>query len=231
MEIADHPDEVVVPPGLPGLLTTLADRLEGRLALVSGRAIAALEAMLGPLDIAMAGSHGGEFRPAGTRTVQPLAAPIARSVIARLRDFAQANGDMLVEPKPYSVAVHYRRHPEALEGLLACAQTLAHSDGLHFKHGKQVIELVMPGSDKGAAVDAFMRLDGFAGARPLFLGDDVTDEDAFRAMAPHGGAGVLVGPPRASAAHWRLPDVASVHAWLHAALDASPSSEGSGKPA
>ena len=226
VEIADHPDEVIVPADLGAMLARLSSELDGRLAIVSGRSLAALETMLGPIDVAMAGSHGGEFRPAGSREVHPLADPLEDSVVERLSRFASDNGGLLVEPKPYSVAVHYRRHPEALEGLLACATAIAESDGLKLKHGKQVIELVMPGSDKGSAVARFMQSDLFAGTEPMFLGDDVTDEDAFKEMARFAGCGVLVGPLRETAARWRLAGVDAVHDWLAEALatGASPAS-------
>jgi trehalose 6-phosphate phosphatase len=77
-----------------------------------------------------------------------------------------------------------------------------------------VIELRPPGADKGDAVRAFMTEPDFAGARPLFVGDDLTDEDAFRAAADLGGGGILVGPQRETAAKWRLEDVGAVSAWL-----------------
>ncbi|KHK90069.1 trehalose phosphatase [Novosphingobium malaysiense] len=218
VDIADHPDEVVVARSLPGLIEALSRRLEGKLALVSGRSLEALEAMLGPIDVAMAGSHGGEFRPAGGGEVHPLADPLPGAVVETLSRFAEANGGLLVEPKPFSVAVHYRRHPDAKAGLLACAGQVAEERGLKMKHGKQVVELVMPGSDKGSAVSRFMDLAEFAGTSPLFVGDDVTDEDAFRAVSDFGGTGVLVGPMRKTAASWRLPDVVAVHDWLSRAL-------------
>lgn len=218
VDIAPHPDAVVVRPLLVDLLHRLATALDGRLAVVTGRSIAALEALLGPVAIAVAGSHGGEFRPAAGAPVQPLADPLPAKVIVALREFARANSDLLVEPKPFSAAVHYRGHPEAMEGLLTCAEGLASAFGLGIKHGKQVIEVTMPGSDKGSAVARFMTLPAFAGATPVFLGDDVTDEDAFHAVREFGGHGVLVGPMRPTAAAFRLPDVAAVHAWLEAGL-------------
>lgn len=220
VEIADHPDAVIVPDTLPGLITRIAERLDGRLAVVTGRSIAALEALLGPLTVAVAGSHGGEFRAAGRTEAEALADPLPSSVVDRLSTFARDNGGLLVEPKPYSIAVHYRRHPLALEGLLACAGEIGAEMGLALKHGKQVIELAMPGSDKGSAVARFMASPPFAGAHALFLGDDVTDEDAFAAIAKLGGDGVLVGPMRPTAARWRLETVSAVHHWLAAALDA-----------
>lgn len=218
VDIADHPDDVVVARSLPGLIEMLSHRLEGKLALVSGRSLDALEAMLGPIDVAMAGSHGGEFRPAGSREIHPLADPLPDAVVAKLSSFAEANGGMLVEPKPFSVAVHYRRHPDAKAGLLDCAASIAEDRGLKMKHGKQVVELVMPGSDKGSAVSKFMEREEFSGTVPLFVGDDVTDEDAFNAVTRFGGEGVLVGPMRQTAARWRLPDVGAVHDWLSSAL-------------
>lgn len=221
VDIAEHPDDVIVPARLPELITALSEALDGRLAVVTGRSIAALEALLGPLQVAVAGSHGGEFRPSAHAPVQPLAEPLPDAIVAELRHFSETNGGLLVEPKPFSVAVHYRRHPEALEGLLTCAESLASTFGLGMKHGKQVIELAMPGSDKGSAVARFMGLPAFAGATPLFFGDDVTDEDAFHAVRDFDGHGVLVGPLRPTAASYRLPDVTAVHAWLEAGLDAA----------
>jgi trehalose-phosphatase len=218
VDIADHPDEVIVPASLPGLLEALARQLNGRLAIVSGRSLAALGVMLGPVNVAMAGSHGGEFRPAGSDEVFPLADPLPAGVVDILSHFADANGGLLVEPKPFSVAVHYRRHPLAMEGLLTLAEGIGSEQGLKVKHGKQVIELVMPGSDKGSAVARFMDLAEFRGTSPVFLGDDVTDEDAFLAVGRFGGSGVLVGPVRPTAAVWRIDDVSGVHDWLAAAL-------------
>jgi trehalose 6-phosphate phosphatase len=219
VEIADHPGAVVVAPYLPGLIADLSRRLDGRLAIVTGRSIAALEELLGPVEVAVAGSHGGEFRRSAAAGIEPLAEPLPGEIVSACEAFAAANGGLLVEPKPFSVAVHYRHHPEALESLLNCAQGLASAAGLSLTHGKQVIELAMPGSDKGTAAARFMALPAFAGTTPLFLGDDVTDEHAFHAMRGLGGQGVLVGPMRPTAAAARLPGVAAVHAWLKAGLE------------
>lgn len=218
VEIADRPDDVLVPDALPGLIEALNRRLGGRLALVSGRSLAALEGLLGPVKVAMAGSHGGEFRPIGDGVAQALADPLPDDIVEDLSHFAHANGGLLVEPKPFSVAVHYRCHPQALEDLLTRAEALASERGLRVKHGKQVVELVMPGSDKGSAITCFMERDEFVGTVPLFVGDDVTDEDAFHAVGGFGGGGILVGAMRPTAASWRLESVTAVRAWLTAAL-------------
>lgn len=91
---------------------------------------------------------------------------------------------------------------------------LARKNGLAVQAGKMVLELRPRGADKGDALRAFMAEPEFAGARPVFVGDDVTDEDAFEAAAAMGGGGILVGAERATAAQWRLPDVSSVERWL-----------------
>lgn len=218
VEIADHPDRVEVAPGMPDMLQRLDHALDGRLAVISGRSVSVLDRLLGPTGISMAGSHGGEFRPAGADKVEALADPLPRAVSDRLHRFAHDAGGLLVELKPFSTAVHYRAHPEACARLLACAGELAETHGLGLKHGKMVVELVMPGSDKGSAVTKFMGLPGFAASRPWFAGDDVTDEDAFKAVTRYGGGGILVGPLRETAALWHLSDVAALHDWLAEAL-------------
>lgn len=218
-EIAPHPDEIVVMPGLGKLLTRIADRLDGRVAIISGRSLSQLEHHLGPLDIAMAGSHGGEFREAGAAEPIALADPIAPHLVDQVRALASELGGLLVESKPFSVAIHYRDRPEARERLLECTREIARNAGLALKSGKMVFELVMPGSDKGSAASRFMSLPAFAKGVPVFAGDDITDEDAFAAVTEFGGGGVLVGPMRETAARWRLDSVAQVHAWLGALLE------------
>ncbi|PEQ14720.1 trehalose-phosphatase [Novosphingobium sp. PC22D] len=222
VEIADHPDRIAVAPGLGAMLEALSEKLAGRLAIVSGRALADLDRHLGPIAVAMAGSHGGEFREAGSSVVSALAEPLPERVLADLRALAEAQGGLLVEAKPFSAAIHYRSDISVRDAVLDTAERIARTEGLGLKHGKMVVELVMPGSDKGAAVERFMTLAEFAGTRPIFAGDDVTDEDAFRAVMPFGGGGVLVGPMRETTAVWRLADVAAVHRWLNAALEETP---------
>ncbi|GAA0280698.1 trehalose-phosphatase [Alteraurantiacibacter aestuarii] len=213
VEIAPTPDAIEVPQALAARLHDLAARLEGRLGLISGRGIADIESHLGPLQIARAGSHGIDRRlPDGTPLGgQPLAFP--RSVSDELQAFACANGFSL-ESKPHGAALHYRARPE-LEGQgLAFAQDLAGRHQLLLKRGKCVIELVHPGADKGGAVRAFMQDDMFAGSRPLFIGDDVTDEDGFAAVLEFGGTGILIGDREPTLAQYRLADPAQLYQWL-----------------
>lgn len=217
VELADAPDAIEVPGELAGLLRRLAERLEGRLAIVSGRSLADLDSHVRCRGVAMSGSHGLELRLADGRQL-PLAAPAAldaaRAEIAR---FAGRDPGLLIEDKPASVALHYRRVPDRGDEVAALMERLAAASGLLVQHGKMVAELRPPGADKGDALRALMREPAFAGARPWFVGDDLTDEHAFAAAGDLGGAGVLVGPPRATAACYRLDGVAEVASWLRAA--------------
>jgi trehalose 6-phosphate phosphatase len=91
---------------------------------------------------------------------------------------------------------------------------LAEARGWSVQRGKMVAELRPTGATKGDALRAFMTEPKFRAARPLFVGDDLTDEHAFDAAAALGGAGILVGPPRETAARYRLESVRSVAEWL-----------------
>ena len=144
--------------------------------------------------------------------------PLFCSLLEPKGESALPRGEgLLVEEKPAGVALHYRLAPERAEEVNAFLEALAARSGLALQRGKMVAELRPEGSDKGAALRRLMGEPPFAGARPVFVGDDLTDEDAFRAAASLGGEGVLVGPARPSAARWRLDGVADVNSWLESA--------------
>lgn len=212
VEIADGPDAITVPGGLAGALENLAARLGEALALVTGRSIDNLYDFIGPLPLHLAGSHGGHvLAPGGIplREAAPLPAPVAEA----LSSFAEANG-LLHERKPHGAALHYRARPELGDGARQFAAGLAQEHDLATKAGKCVIELVRPGADKGGAVDLLMQQSPFAGALPVFIGDDVTDEDGFAACSRLGGFGIAVGERPSNAARYSLASVKDVHEWL-----------------
>lgn len=218
VEVAETPDAISVPPSMPPLLRLLAKRLDGRLGIVSGRALADLERHIDCTGVAVSGSHGLELRLRDGSHI-PLSAPMdLKEVRAAVARFAATIAGLLVEEKPSSVALHFRKAPREQEKVAEFMRRLSRKSGLALQPGKMVFELRPKGADKGDAVRAFMAEPEFAGARPLFMGDDVTDEDAFEAVAAMGGDGILVGPPRATAAKWRLDDVAAVAGWLHGAM-------------
>jgi trehalose 6-phosphate phosphatase len=214
VELAETPDAISVPPALPPLLDRLNERLGGRLALVTGRSIAGLERHLRCTGLALSGSHGIELRLANGRSLTTRQRHDLEPARERLKRLAAETPGLLVEDKPFGVALHYRQAPEQADAVAAVMEELGEASGLSLQKGKMVIELRPAGADKGDAVRAFMAEPEFAGARPLFLGDDMTDEHAFAAAAELGGAGILVGPPRPTAAKWRLENVGAVIDWL-----------------
>jgi trehalose 6-phosphate phosphatase len=218
VELAGAPDGIVVDDALRYLLIRLGERLDGRLAIVSGRSVAQLDAFLGDClaGVAVVGSHGAETRAAGGTLAVPARPDALAAAEAALHDRFGAEDGIVIERKTLGVAVHYRHNP-ALEAE-ARALVAAHAAApLVAQPGKMMAELRLGGVDKGTAIAALLTEPPFAGHHPVFLGDDVTDEDGFRAVAAAGGTGVLVGARRESAATHRLPDVAAVHDWLRAA--------------
>lgn len=213
VELAPTPDSIAVPAGLADRLSALAATLEGRLALVSGRAIVDLEKHLGPLSLACAGSHGADCRMADGSNLGDAPGGLSADVLEQVEHFAKANG-FATEDKPHGAALHYRSDPSLEDKGLAFAQELVARHGLDLKRGKCVIELVGQGANKGAAVRAFMQAAPFAGAMPVFVGDDVTDEDGFVAAQEAGGFGLAVGPRESRNAKFHLADCAAVHHWL-----------------
>lgn len=217
VDLAESPDSIRVSPALGPLLERLRRRLGGRLAIVSGRSIADLERHLPPAGIAYSGSHGLELRFAdGTRL--PLSVPIGLDDVRdRVRRFADRDPGLLVEEKPAGIALHYRRAPHLADAAASFIAALAAERGWSVQPGSMVAELRPSGATKGDAIRAFMTEPEFRDARPVFVGDDLTDEHGFEAAAQLGGAGVLVGPPRPSAARYRLASVDAVAAWLETA--------------
>lgn len=217
IDLAERPDAVAVPASLGPLLARLRARLQGRLAIISGRSLDDLERYLPAVDIAFCGSHGLEIRqPDGTRL--PLNLTFDPALLwEEARAFAAGRDGVLVEEKPAGVSVHYRQAPAQMAAVTAFMEGVAGREHLTVQRGKMVVELRPGGADKGDAVRTFMGEPSFAGAVPIFVGDDLTDEHAFAAVAALGGAGVLVGPERETAARYRLPSVASVAEWLEAA--------------
>jgi trehalose 6-phosphate phosphatase len=213
VELAETPDAIRIPAGLPALITRLSLRLDGRVAIVSGRSLDDLERHVGALPVAFAGSHGVEIRMGGAveRSRPPAGLTPAREALAR---FAAEDPRLLVEEKPGTVALHFRGAPDREADSAALAEELAVRHGLRVQPGNMVVELLPAGVDKGKALKRLMAEPSFAGARPWFMGDDLTDEHAFAAAAKAGGGGILVGPPRDTAAAWRLADVRAASRWL-----------------
>ena len=219
VDLVDDPGEIRVDGALHRLLTELNATLPGRVALVSGRSVAQLDGFLGPLGamLTLVGSHGVELRRQGGKLTAPERPSSLDAVARDMAGFAAAKPGLHVELKSHGVALHYRAAPQYEAAVHAFCRDLARATGLLLQTGKMMVELRGPG-DKGDAVRALMRDPPMAGARPLFIGDDLTDEGGFSAVLALGGAGVLVGAPRATAALYRLESVEAVRAWLATAI-------------
>ena len=213
IEIASGPDAIEAPSDIAQRLTALAQRLNGRLALISGRGLDNIEQHIGTLDFARAGSHGAERIDGTGRRLGPVPQALDGDTIEALRYLA-AQHDALYEAKRHGAALHYRSVPDKGPAIEEAASALARQSGLIAKRGKCVIEIIRPGADKGSALAAFMRISPFTDSVPVFIGDDVTDEDGFIAAKRLGGFGIAVGERPSDNADFKLDTVKDVHAWL-----------------
>jgi trehalose 6-phosphate phosphatase len=227
--IAETPDAVRVGPGVPALLRRLQAGCQGALALVSGRALAQLDALFAPLMLPAAALHGQERRRADG-AVRSLPVPQAALSAMRLAlaAYAAARPGLVLEDKGSSLALHYRLAPRQGGAVRRLARDLAAGQPLlRLVTGRKVAELVPAGVDKGRAIAAFLAESPFAGRMPVFAGDDSTDEDGFAEVNRLGGLSIKVasretsgkGRSLDSAARYHVSSVAGLQAWLRAVAD------------
>jgi len=217
-ELVDDPARVRIDDELVSLLPVLAARLGGALALVTGRSIGDVDRLVPRPKLPVAGQHGGERRSADG--VIHLHSP-PDAALARLRDLlsglAARHPKLRLEDKGVTIALHYRQAPALASHLhRTLRRSLAEADGgFVMQTGKMLVE-IRPGTrDKGSAIRDFMCEPPFAGRRPVFAGDDRTDEHGFAFVTAQGGCAIKVGPGR-TCARFRLRDVAAVRRWLAA---------------
>ncbi len=215
VDLAATPDAITVPDGLGKALERKAAALDGRLAIVSGRFIADIRRHLPDCAVVISGSHGAEIEsPEGSSVSEREAPRVPDAALTAARDFAARTEGLLLEEKALGLGFHYRDCADGEDTVRAFAQTLARDHGLTLRDGKMILELATTDADKGDGVRAIMAQPPFAGATPVFVGDDLTDEDGFAAVNELGGFAILVGEMRETAARYRLLDVAAVHQWL-----------------
>jgi trehalose 6-phosphate phosphatase len=219
LDLRPVPEAVFAPLSVLRLLLHVQLQVEGALAVLSGRTVDDLDRVFHPLRLPCAGVHGVERRDSAGM-LHRIAIDRAQLDMARpaLERFAQANPGALVEDKRVALALHTRRAPAATPAALTLAVELARASGgrFHAVAGKCVAELRPVSAHKGDALAAFMDEPRFAGRRPLVVGDDVTDGDAFREARARGGIAVAIGHDAPDADHW-LEGPAACRAWLAAA--------------
>ncbi len=213
VDFVSDPDAAAVDQRLRNLIGALTERLDGRLAILSGRSLDDLTARFGLGPVAMAGSHGLERR-AADGTVNRAAIPDSLATATAAASAFAASHGLLLEAKAAGVALHYRDAQHAEQAVDLFARDLAADTGLVLQSGKCVRELRVPGADKGDAVRAFMAEQPFIVGSPVVVGDDLTDEHAFEAAATLGGCAILVGDLRPTAANYRLATVEATLDWL-----------------
>ena len=215
LDIAPTPEEVRVPPGLLDTLQRLRNHLGGALAVVTGRPIAQIDGLLGGVPYAVAGEHGGAIRHAP-------GAPVVRASLpdppvewtTEAARIVEAHPGASLEQKQRGLVFHYRAVPDAGPALRDAALALIAPQARQFgvMEASMAWEVRPLGVDKGVAVAALMTDAPFAGRLPIFIGDDVTDEDGMRAAQGMHGAGLRVQD-------W-FTDPPGVRAWLARCADA-----------
>lgn len=216
--IEQEPDAVKVSAELRALLEWLIVATDGALALVSGRSIEQLDRLFKPLSFSASGLHGLERRllPSGIERATPARSGMSAAKL-KLQRFADSHPGTFVEDKGLTLALHYRMAAQHRETAAALVRKLVEADpeGLVLLEGKMVFELKPPGFDKGRAIADFMQEPPFQGRRPIFAGDDVTDEAGFLTINALNGIAVKVGvDERPTEAGYGLHGVEAMIAWL-----------------
>jgi trehalose 6-phosphate phosphatase len=209
VDIAPTPQSVQVDPALPGHLAALRLLCGDAVAIVTGRPIAEVEGFLPGAAYAVAGEHGTALRPSPSAEIDRIRLdPLPPDWLVAAGQLAASHPGALLEPKRHGFALHYRAAPHTGASLQAALKTLVAQDsaGYEMIAAKMAWEVRPRGVDKGSAVRTLMQHAPFAGRVPVFIGDDVTDEDGMDAAREMGGVGL------------RVPEVfgdpAGVRAWI-----------------
>jgi trehalose 6-phosphate phosphatase len=220
--LAPTPDAVQVADGAIGALQTLQSATGGAVAIVSGRPIHEIDRFLAPLAFPIAGSHGAELRRGASADSDVVRIgfgdPRLEAMRTQLAPMVAAHPGLLLEVKGAGLAVHYRAAPQ-LQSLVEQVTTdvvhAANAGQAAFvlQPGKMVVEIKPHGVDKGKAIELFLDQAPFAGRKPFFVGDDLTDEKGFKVVNALGGLSVKIGDGDTIALH-REPSVEAFVEWL-----------------
>jgi trehalose 6-phosphate phosphatase len=222
LDLAPTPREVWVPPGLARTLNGLIERTAGALALVSGRSLNDIDLIFAPEQFPAVGGHGAEMRiSVDSESVATHAPPMDKELKRRLAAIARLSPGILLEDKGYSLALHYRLAPHAEKAIYE-AIALIRADlpdaPIELMPGKCVYEIKHSGFNKATGVLELMAHEPFRGRRPIFIGDDVTDESVFALMPDLGGLAFSVGR-RATGVADHFDEPRDVRQWLARLLD------------
>ncbi len=220
LEIAETPSSVVVAAHVPALLRRLDDALGGAFALVSGRPIREVDALLAPYQFAIAGIHGLESRDADGAVHRSSGGVDLSAARVAIRAFVEQAPGTFVEDKGPTLAVHYRQAPDHGPAVVRLLRGLAEDlgDAVEIQKGKMVVEIKPALANKGTAVERIVARERFQRRLPVYVGDDLTDETAFAAANRMKGLSIRVGATAATCAKYSLESVTEVHRWLDAVV-------------
>jgi trehalose 6-phosphate phosphatase len=210
VDIAATPEAVVVAPGLPDVLIRLQQQLLGAVAIISGRPITQIDELLHPFCGSAAGEHGVAIRYGdGTREEAPAGLAVPEEWRTALVTAATRWPGVRVESKPHGVTVHYRLAPDRGNEVWRLVRGLVPDDHPWFRllPAREAVEIGLRAASKGQAVESLMKQAAFQGRKPIYVGDDFTDEAGISAAQELGGIGLRVGEAFGG-------DPARVRAWL-----------------
>jgi trehalose 6-phosphate phosphatase len=213
--IADRPDDVRIDPPTLQLIERLRDKVGKALALVSGRDIHVIDRLLYPLVLPVAGVHGLQRRDASGRLHSPVIDQnLVEAIAARVEAEFHSEPGVVIERKTGAVAIHFRLRPDFEGKCHALAgKIIGERSDLHMIKGKMVCEIRLQGNDKGAVIAAFLCERPFKGRKPVFIGDDATDEPGFIAVNDRDGISIKIGDDP-TAARFRAANILELHDWL-----------------
>jgi trehalose 6-phosphate phosphatase len=215
VELAETPDAIQVPGKLGQLLNALVQATDGATAVVSGRAVADLRKYLPDFSGTLIGCHGAEIdQGAGVEQTVSVDAQAVEHLVALVEAFANCDAAYLAERKPSGAVLHFRRNPDLRGNAYHFLETILHDiPGFHIHHSKMAFEIRPDGVSKDAAVEQVLSQEPFANRRPVYIGDDVTDEPALLHCKGLDGISIKVGEGPTEAAY-RLDETRDVLAYL-----------------
>ncbi|MBO3661577.1 trehalose-phosphatase [Acinetobacter variabilis] len=212
-EFHPDPDKSIIHPEIINILENLQQYIQ--LILVTGRSILQAQKLIHPLQWNIAGSHGLELiYQADLKTLISLNKPQLQALKQYIEEQAVQIPDLRIEVKDYSVALHFREHPQLEDRVHAFAlECLNQFSDFELKAGKYVFELVPKGANKGSAIQQIIQQYHLTDHYPMFIGDDLTDEAGFKVINALHGCSIKVGLGQ-TLARYRLENVSQVQAFL-----------------
>lgn len=196
LDIAPTPDDVHVPQTLIHTLSRASAWLGGALAVVSGRPFVQIDKLFSPLRLPGGAGHGASLRlPDGETKRADETFAVPASWKTALREGVKQWSGVTVEDKPYGITIHYRAQPGREDDVKALVGRITAQDPESYEAlpGRMASEIRHRSLTKAVIVQSLMDHTPFKGRIPVFVGDDVTDHDGFRAVEERNGIALEVG--------------------------------------